>query len=881
MARQPRGATLGEVIDAIRNEAPLHAEADLSSLSPLQRADHEASKHEWETALRWYSMASKPLSQSVKAKMGFGHVLLGELKEAAELLTAQNVGDHPVARAALVRILVRDGRGFGKRTDDLARGKALLAELLADKAPPIYVFATALETSRLTLSSDEALSAAKRGLELYPEWDFGAIRLVRLLLLQGLDDPAALERAIQVVPRIDDPVELADVFSYAMFLRHSSGMDLVIERLSRLPIEEGTAPAQVASQLEVLRAARDLVSGSQQALEDALARMPVVGVTSGETQWELAKLRLAIALATGRDEAIHAAALRLKEVFASHRLPLWRDRLDDVHGAVEGLAWGYFRLLAGHIEISRHRDRILDLFRDWDAEVLAAMFDLDQALHEGDEASIERLTSAHQFLPAWALSTVSGALRNSDQPDFEAVGEVLACLGDAVERARADGDKDAAAKLYTDLREDLESFDVEGLAALANGVRIHLREASEEVTGAVILELLGPKLFDARQTLALDTVAMEVEQRTGSALSMFYLALAAELGSKPDLAIERYERTIERDRDHASAMWNLAQLYAQRGNARGLSQLDKRLRVLTTKHVHDDRLPGWSEKVAEMLARAEAGYIPPPTDPVDAELASYPAVGSRQWAPHELSLVEAVTLIALLRSGDIQYTNWTLPPLEKSPHRFESRKRLVGTLFNLVSKGIVGFAKSTPRQVFGFKDGMFSAYLHRVVWQLAPATLQLEREIRLLKREDWPEAWTAAARRLAIDLGTDDALVYFAHQLESLGLPVPPDQELADIIGTQLERVAIANVYYLAHKSARSVLEYKAKYPASQAQLAGRARNLLRENGERMIDQGWDTKYRRSKDSPPPSLMYEALMDVLTGWGERGFNEPIDSLPLE
>lgn len=52
---------------------------------------------------------------------------------------------------------------------------------------------------------------------------------------------------------------------------------------------------------------------------------------------------------------------------------------------------------------------------------------------------------------------------------------------------------------------------------------------------------------------------------------------------------------------------------------------------------------------------------------------------------------------------------------------------------------------------------------------------------------------------------------------------------------------------------------------------------LLPDNGERGVARGWDTRYDRLRDLPP-TLLLEALHEVLSGWGKRAFDAPMNDL---
>lgn len=103
--------------------------------------------------------------------------------------------------------------------------------------------------------------------------------------------------------------------------------------------------------------------------------------------------------------------------------------------------------------------------------------------------------------------------------------------------------------------------------------------------------------------------------------------------------------------------------------------------------------------------------------------------------------------------------------------------------------------------------------------------------------------------------------------------------EVREIFRVQLEQLAIAQCYYLAHKTIKETLDYQARYRPGSKQLQARVINLLRGNGAKAIAQGWGTRYERAHDLPA-SLLFEALHDELTGWGKHALDEPVMTLPL-
>lgn len=264
-----------------------------------------------------------------------------------------------------------------------------------------------------------------------------------------------------------------------------------------------------------------------------------------------------------------------------------------------------------------------------------------------------------------------------------------------------------------------------------------------------------------------------------------------------------------------------------------------------------------------------------------AALARYPQPESTRMHPEDLSLLEAATLVALLRASPLDHVRWTVAPLADSGQSFEPTNKFIGTLFSLMSKGVLSIDASTPAGVVKVEeDGRLTAYLAHVVWRISPNTLALQRAIRDLPRGQWPEAWRDHAPILARDLGVEELVTYLEHLLTDRNLPAPSMDDVRGIFRMQLEHLSIAQCYYLAHKTMRETLDYQARYRPGRVQLEARIINLLRGNGERAIAQGWDTRYDRIRELPP-SLLSEALHDVLTRWGRAAFEEPVMALFLE
>lgn len=321
-----------------------------------------------------------------------------------------------------------------------------------------------------------------------------------------------------------------------------------------------------------------------------------------------------------------------------------------------------------------------------------------------------------------------------------------------------------------------------------------------------------------------------------------------------------------------------AQIGIDNGGAKVVARIAQLSISRGDSEIASDFLALAQEQIEEEVREVESALTPQAA--LERWLTRYPTPEQTRVHPEELTLLEAATLIALFRASPLDHVRWTLAPLQDSQRKFEPTKKFIKVLFDLMQKGVIAADNSTPQGVIWVEDGKLVAYLDQVVWRVSTHTLELNRGIRDLALRDWPETWRSHAPILARDLGVEEMVIYQKHLLEERGLPTPDDDAAREIYRVQLERLAIAQCYYLAHKSMRETLDYQARYRPGHKQLQARMLNLLRGNGEKAVEKNWDTRYQRIRDIPA-SLLHEALHDVLTRWGTRAFDEPVMSLALD
>lgn len=279
----------------------------------------------------------------------------------------------------------------------------------------------------------------------------------------------------------------------------------------------------------------------------------------------------------------------------------------------------------------------------------------------------------------------------------------------------------------------------------------------------------------------------------------------------------------------------------------------------------------------------QTGNEPDLPDPVASALAGFPTLDEGPTDPGDISLMHAAALIAIMRA-EIDHTSWTMGPLEDLAAPFEPeasglRRQFITVLFELAREGVIGFSKKTPTGVLSVKEGRLYAHLDKVIWSFSARTLKLHRAIRDLPRARWPDSWRQSVAILSRDVAAQELMVYFLYLCGQRQLPPPEDQEVLPLLRHLLESRSLAHGYYLVAKTVREAVDYQAKYRAGQRQIITRLHKLLRGNIDRSMENGWDTRYRRDRDIQV-SLLFQALHDVLTGWGSRAFDEPVFSLAL-
>lgn len=338
----------------------------------------------------------------------------------------------------------------------------------------------------------------------------------------------------------------------------------------------------------------------------------------------------------------------------------------------------------------------------------------------------------------------------------------------------------------------------------------------------------------------------------------------------------RYEQLLERYPNNSSAYWNLLLIYQDTADLAGVKKL---IPVLASKRKSDKgdwiKTHDLAMEVDEKISKKTAEQAL--REAVNSELQQSKPLRSDTIELSELTLLQAITLVALLRACDLDHTSWTLAPYGVGKVSFEPTDKFYQAQFDLVNLGVLRVSESTPLAAFGLRDGRVTYKLAQMRWGISPQTLELQRTIRDTSPANWPKAWRVQVETLARDMGVEECVAYLNHLALERNLDPPSIGDIRPIYRGLLEHVSVAKCWYFTFLGVQSANDYKSKYPVSRTQVTARMLKLIQEKGERGIAGGWETQYRRIAEMPRSHLI-AAFHDVLTGWGERAFDEPIHEL---
>jgi tetratricopeptide (TPR) repeat protein len=853
--------------------------------TPEEQGDHYFTHGEFEAAADTYAGCATSTDQ-VRAKRGWCLAALERFGEAEGLLTPETCGSSS-SELAMLAVVIAGGwgrprllGGFGDKGVE-ARARSEQVSQIVERAlqvnePDLLAFFAYKDLTDWYTDREAALVVAERALALYKspgmlQW---RVLLTRML---GRPDAAALDIMLAEMPEEPWDAYIEEAFETAMALSRYdcayAALDVFDEKLGReddptfamgLALTRAYVDFRRALGTDPGAAADSLRSVDK--VIDNLGSFDSPRHTTNSLVLFAAKLYLALAVLLEDQDAIRKAVKLLIEA-------CW-----SADGATEYSPGHEMMWLAG---LTHEADFGAGYLAPVVANSLSTSdgvhWELLNALHSAifeDDANADANGVITAFGPSlapdWAAGAVAGALLTREEPDLHAAGKALAqhCL--FAERI---------AGAYAELDEfDFDTLSAEQLSELTEGIAEVFASLAQEDpgNGKPLIQKLGSVLHGKKcygELIRLsDIVAARTEDDEDA---LFYGALARHELKQYDQARAMYEALLEQNSDYRSAYWNLALIHDSQANP---DAIDDMLPALDERA---DKSQDWNETrdhVRAALQRAKKRQAA--TDMrafVRRELSTFPQLRQTPFDAAELSLVESAGLVALLRASDMNHLTWTLAPFDTSSIPFEPTSRFSPALLGLAQKGVIRIADCTPDSAFAVNDGNLSYYLGRVHWSVSPHTLALLRDIRDLARDDWPAHWKAHAETLSRDLAAEECVAYMEYLAEERGLDPPAPADARALFRELLEHCSVGKCWYYIYSGVQSANDYRTKYPVSRAQVTAMMLKRTRERGEIAIAKGWDTQYSRIR-ALPRSHLSAALHDVLTGWGERAFEEPIRAL---
>lgn len=505
--------------------------------------------------------------------------------------------------------------------------------------------------------------------------------------------------------------------------------------------------------------------------------------------------------------------------------------------------------------------------------VMLIVFDFYDGGFDGDEEDSDRRARSleiwsdwvrHNHAPDWCYEYLSRCMIEAGKPD-------LALLSKCLFRG--------ASSLYSEgsLPREIEKYDALALSEIASGLIAQVETAE---SGKIPPNLVESWFLNRLHALGKGELALRLgrllHERKPGYLTAFCHGYIAYLQAQYQEAAEQYAVLARGFPDDFAVVRNLALALAKQPAPEQLAKL--RDTVVSRPETEQAR---WAELVADIdlwLPDARRQHV---KLNLTALAKARMQVLNRnrltaQHTPADLTLGQSTALLALLRSGNLDHAKWTVGPVCDESVPFSPTDRFLSFLSQLVDLGVLGIDSVRNNKILATASGVEFDW-SGVAFLLEPATLELQRAIRDLPREQWPDSWGQELETLAISLGVEECMAYIEHLADERNLGLPPANDLRAVYRNQLQVMSIGQAWYCTDRTMRDTSDYLRKYPAGKPQMISYQLRKLRELGERLVENRWDTSYKRIS-ALPRSNFAAALHDVLSGWNDRPMDTRIRDL---
>lgn len=869
MTPNPNGLTLSECLEARERGDVPHASA------PTPNDEQLADRH---LVAREYDEAATALVRCgtaeprIRAKLAWCLGLLDRWSEGEPYTDALGQSS---AELALRGIYLAGGwrrRGFNATPRTTKRDEpaaiALIEQAVAAPDAPLLAFLAYQEIVPWYNDRDRALPIAERAVAAFPALADLRVWRARILRVLGRLAPDHLVDLRAHAPAEPDGDYLGEIFDCAVTLRDESVVDDVLDTLAREPSVDLAALAIVRAGVALRRGRSAEIRASREAL-DAL---PPPADRSLERARTISLLHCALAL--GDSTVLGLAAARLLDLAESGD-PDAGDLFNEEHVFLGTDRHGRVVIDVVDADLLAHEDAIaasLDAERRgrFLVRMILRRADIEEP-REGDNEALAEF-AANGLVPSLGRQIASALLRDGDKHLEIAAAHYVAWLHQsAPDQIHAD-----------DPPAGLDDLPLVALSQFCN----HCLDALEAV-GNEYPERVHPlfvaarhRLFEGNDSLTLKRLAdASLDDSDVGTDAQFDAAVARQKLKETSEAQRRWEAYLAEHHDSHAAYRNLLLIYASIGNAEGVRALIPTLRARASADAtwretltRAEQAEGTALKAAGDRAKREA---------FRAALAEFPGLVDSPVSLEALTLMQAAHLIALLRACAVDHNTWILSPFGRSPTPFDSTPHLRQALFGLARLGVLAIAESTPLGAVAFRDGEITGYhLAEVEWKVTPATFALQRAIRDRPRSMWPASWREQAAVVARDVAVEECVQYLESEAEERRLTAPVSDDARALYREMVESCSVSRCFYFTYLGLMAVNDHRSKYPVSAERLAKMTLAKIRDRFERGTAEGWAKQYRRTSKNPRTHLV-SALHDVLTGWGERAFDEDLHALRID
>jgi len=350
---------------------------------------------------------------------------------------------------------------------------------------------------------------------------------------------------------------------------------------------------------------------------------------------------------------------------------------------------------------------------------------------------------------------------------------------------------------------------------------------------------------------------------------LFFLGWSAQTANLRSEAFQAYFALLDQDPGAATAITNALLMCDNESMASHLEEL--RQHIAAFKSAVDDENQHAKVDAARQRCLSKRSRL---TATLIDAMRGYAPLGDRSATLEDLTLLDAVTLVALLRTSPPAGDQLFIPRVSTGNIPFARLSEQWRGFFALMEFGLIFPGQETdPASIKRVESSSYSWVFPQIDWHISPHAMSLADKVRVIPYDGkWPQHWSGAARLLAVDFAREEIATYLDEQATARNWPEPDrDDRFQQLLAMLVERVSVAEAYYLVYLGAMSAADNKAKHPISATQASNLMVKRTGERLDRVVSGDLMPKpYNRSWNSPR-TQMHMALWEDVLGMGDAGF----------